>query len=812
MKAKPKEGKGDEPMKRLAIVSAAVLSSATISFDGWALGLGELTLYSYLNEPFHAEVSLLEADALNDNDVHVDLASDAEFERLGVSREFFLTRINFQVESDESGRRVVLTTEAPLREPYLDFVVEARWPDGRLLREYTVLIDLPPRPVAAERQDAPIEEAAQSDIQVMVSDAEATSAKAGVYATDAALRPAPGAQYLVTNADTLWRIASDGAAAGVSVEQTMLEIVAANPAAFQAGNINGLKSGYVLQIPEADDIRIDLATALDEVALQNDEWAEGVARESQGLTLVADAETATAEASGPAVGEPDSSADWGILAEGDAEPTAEAPLDVSDVSTAQELEALIATVSRLQKSVDSLEAQLVERDAELASLRSALAEQQAATTVPILVEAPTAPAADPTSVAEPLPLWPFLGGLATLLAGGGLLIWRRQRQIAESEPLEYADLKEALPAEESNEAGRAPRLSDPQIMASKVVEEAQIYIAYGRTDQAVEVLSDALAEGLTSASLNMCLLECYVELEQFAEAGALLGRLEQGDNPELLERARQMLLDAGMTLTSLSGDAVAQRDEGRAAESEEASVLSELSFSAEPAFDLVEEQSSELEPECAEPGPAADQQALEGNDFAGNAFGGHSLEQSVSSAEPAHDPAGLQGSAGESAPMDSDEDAPLLDGGLPAIDNPLVPGESSVGSESPLSSIEDVQGLELTPLEDAFDEPAAEAVTGNAERDTALTETAASADTSGLSLTPLDADNTAAPPAENFDMDESIYGVETNPVDSKLDLARAYLDMGDEDGARPVLMEVIKEGDLSQQAEARELLLRLEAS
>ena len=126
-------------------------------------------------------------------------------------------------------------------------------------------------------------------------------------------------------------------------------------------------------------------------------------------------------------------------------------------------------------------------------------------------------------------------------------------------------MKEALPAEESNEASRAPRLSDPQIMASKVVEEAQIYIAYGRTDQAVEVLSDALAEGLTSASLNMCLLECYVELEQFAEAGALLGRLEQGDNPELLERARQMLLDAGMTLTSLSGDAVAQRDEERAA-------------------------------------------------------------------------------------------------------------------------------------------------------------------------------------------------------------------------------------------------------
>jgi pilus assembly protein FimV len=189
--------------------------------------------------------------------------------------------------------------------------------------------------------------------------------------------------------------------------------------------------------------------------------------------------------------------------------------------------------------------------------------------------------------------------------------------------LDHADLKDGLPAEAIDPS----RLSDPQIMASKAVEEAQTYIAYGRTDQAVEVLNDALAEGLTSVALIMCLLECYIELEQFAEADALLERLEQGDNPGLLERARQMLLDAGMA---------------------------------------------------------------------------------------------------------------------------------------------------LTPLDD-------------------------------------DADAAEAPAADNVDMDESIYGAETNPVDSKLDLARAYLDMGDEDGARPVLLEVIKEGDLAQQAEARELFLRLEA-
>ena len=208
-------------MKRISILAAGVLSVA-MDRDGWALGLGELNLRSYLNEPLRAEVALLDSDAFDDSDLLVGLASEVEFERLGISRDFFLTRINFQVESDEMGRRVVLTTEAPLREPYLDLVVEARWPDGRLLREYTVLIDLPPRPMVAAGQDALADNAAQFDHQtiVLVPEPEPASAQTDGYSTGAGVRPTAGAQYLVKNTDTLWRIASEGAAAGISVQQT----------------------------------------------------------------------------------------------------------------------------------------------------------------------------------------------------------------------------------------------------------------------------------------------------------------------------------------------------------------------------------------------------------------------------------------------------------------------------------------------------------------------------------------------------------------------------------------------------------------
>ena len=634
-------------MKRVSILAASVLSAAIISPGGWAIGLGELTLHSYLNEPLRAEVVLLESDAFDDSDVLVGLASEVEFERLGVSRDYFLTRINFQVESDEFGRRVVLTTEAPLRESYLDLVVEARWPDGRLLRDYKVLIDLPPRPMVAESEDAPVEKAARFGNQAIVTEVGAAVAQTRGYAAGAAMRPTAGAPYLVTNTDTLWSIASEGAAAGISVQQTMLEIFAAHPTAFEAGNINGLKSGYVLQIPDYDDIQVDPEVALSEVALQNEEWGRGIARESQGLKLVADWEAEAAEAPASSSGEPDADLDLVLLVDSGTEPASQAPLNVSGASTAGELEALIMTVSRLQESVDSLEEKLAEREAELVSLRSAFTEQQAANPVPVVMEAPAAPGPQSAGMPQPIPVRPLLAGLATLLAGAGLLIWQRIRRNAESGPVGHADLKDASPVAGVDESSNPSRLSDPQIMASKAVEEAQTYIAYGRTDQAVEVLNDALAEGLTSVALNMCLLGCYVELEQFAEADALLERLEQGDNPELLERARQMLQDAGSVMPSY-GAAV------------------------------------------AEPSP----------------------------------------------------------------------------------------------------------------------------DASSLALTPLDHDTDAveAPLAGRFDMDESIYGVETNPMDSKLDLARAYLDMGDEDGARPVLMEVIKEGDLAQQAEARELLCRLEVS
>ena len=774
-------------MKTHFRLTAGFTLTALASSHGWTLGLGDLTLNSYLNEPLSAQVQLLEAEALDENDVHVGLASESEFARLGVNRDFYLTKIVFEIQAGEDGKTVLMSTDTPLREPYLDFIIEARWPDGRLLREYTVLVDLPPRPqpVAEPASATPSQQATAGN-----AEGAGGETKAREYDRAVADRPAPGGRYLVTNTDTLWRIASDAAAPGVSVEQTMLEIVAANPAAFQGGNINGLKSGYVLQLPGEGDVQLALSDALEEVSLQNQEWAEGGPMAARGLTLVADEDnTDTLSAS-------DDNGSVALPAPTTAQSEESANSAVAETVQAppqQEFDALIATVSSLQASVEALEAQLAARDAELADLRAELAIRDAAPETSPPITAPVGVTPEVTTsqpASSPLPVWPFIAGVASLALGGGALIWarRRQNRVANSSAEGPAVIGSAASVEA--EAGEEGRLSDPQILASKVVEEAEIYIAYGRTDQAIEVLSEALAQGLSSPSLNMCLLECYVESGQVAEAGALLGRIEQGDDPDVLARARQLLLDAGVTSETSGATPHRLEMEETVEEAAEDSVLSEFSFSTDPAFMDDVENEAEVEADAAaELEPVQREVRVDVVETSPQEPDG--LEEPEEEYEEVSSQSGVTGLETAIA-ADASEDAQVT-----------VSSSEMASDELALDSA----GLALAPLDLGDDVGSSEQPDQNSGS-IAQSETEVP-DISGLSLTPIEPGDDTADPEES---DESIYGAETDPRDSKLDLARAYLDMGDEEGARPVLMEVIKEGDLAQQAEARELLLRLEAS
>ncbi len=130
---------------KLVLVASVLAISALASMpSAYAVGLGEVRVNSSLNEPLKASIQIIKADNLQDNQLLVSLASPEAFERAGVSRDFFLSRLQFSVGRDSSNQRVInVVTDQPVVEPYLDFLVQLQWPEGRVMRSYTLLLDLP---------------------------------------------------------------------------------------------------------------------------------------------------------------------------------------------------------------------------------------------------------------------------------------------------------------------------------------------------------------------------------------------------------------------------------------------------------------------------------------------------------------------------------------------------------------------------------------------------------------------------------------------------------------------------------------------
>ena len=109
-----------------------------------ALGLGEIELRSYLNQPLKANIELLEVQDYDSTEIRSKLASSGDFENAGIERSAQLLNLRFKVERSDDGRmQIVVSSQRPIQEPFLNFLIEVHWPAGRVLREYTILLDPP---------------------------------------------------------------------------------------------------------------------------------------------------------------------------------------------------------------------------------------------------------------------------------------------------------------------------------------------------------------------------------------------------------------------------------------------------------------------------------------------------------------------------------------------------------------------------------------------------------------------------------------------------------------------------------------------
>ncbi len=244
---------------RLACAAGLLLPTTVL-----ALGLGPMQTNSSLLEPFEAKIPLLDAKVEELDTLKLGLANRAQFKRAGLEFALVLSDLRFELVQPKAGNDYVrIWSKEPIREPVLDFLLEVNWSNGRLIREFTVLLD-PPR-YGSTSSVAPHRPAATASSWPRPTKASPRDATPGDTSD----------QYGPTQAgDTLWAIAR-GTRGDVSIQQMMLALLQANPNAFIDSNINRLKQGQILGIPDAAVLSARTqAEAVAEVRRHNALWEE----------------------------------------------------------------------------------------------------------------------------------------------------------------------------------------------------------------------------------------------------------------------------------------------------------------------------------------------------------------------------------------------------------------------------------------------------------------------------------------------------------------------------------------------------------
>nr|WP_314484004.1 FimV/HubP family polar landmark protein [uncultured Pseudomonas sp.] len=863
----------------LAMAAASALSSGMAN----ALGLGELTLKSAQNQPLEAEIELLDVRDLTAAELAPSLAPPEEFAKAGLTLTSALQDLSFTPVINPNGRSVLrVTSSQPMPGPVVKFLVQVMWPQGRLLRDYSVLLD-----------------------QAKAQGQQAASGNVAPASTG------PGS-YTTQRRDTLWQIAARNTQGG-SIQQTMIAIQALNPDAFIGNNINQLKVGQVLRLPDQQQIQsIAQGEANREVAEQYAAWREGRRLGPRARQLDATRRGA-AEATPAAIAQGDN---LRLVSPGNQAGAGQAKALNDKLAVAQESldtsrrdnDELKSRMSDLQSQLDKLQRLIELKNDQLARLEAQgaaapapaatvpgepgqqvpapsqaavpttdpvpAATQPAVPDQPVIVPAPSAAAdAQPVAV-ETQPdsdldqvlsnrwlLWMIAGSTVLVLA---LLLWllarkRRAQQEAEKhmrmaraleeEQIEGFDPEDdsldgvevvsptvtlspaavaasAAAAAASEKPAAAPVREPAADPYAPLLAQADACIAEGRLNRATELLEPAVASAPRRDDLRLKLMEVYarqgdqsafVEQERQLPATAA----NTADVASLRERYPAMLAmaAAGVGAAALAAKLDEQYVQGllddqpgapRTASAETDAQAADASDpfddiptldtaglddqALDDSFDLsLDEPSSEPaapSASTADEALASDAQRQDPADADFETL----LAQASAEAQPAHDlsdfdldieepdVAGGRGDAAPSAAEAVSAFDPSTDFDLPA-DFDLSLQDDSPGAQQFASELDDVNA-ELDKLSQSLESPSLEPHF-TAEDAAAQPE-----------LEPVD------------DLDFDFFSG-ADEVATKLDLARAYIDMGDHQGARDILDEVVKDGDERQREEAEDMLSRL---
>ncbi|MCS8148637.1 FimV family protein [Pseudomonas aeruginosa] len=516
------------PGKALRVMLCAW--SCLLAGQASALGVGDITLHSALNQPLDADIELLDVGDLGADEIEVRLAGADVFAAAGVERLQFLNELRFSpVLQGRGGNRIHVSSSRPVQEPYLNFLVEVARPNGRIVREFTVLLDplgYTPRMLPAARSG--IEPQRQSSTPV-------PAPRSAAAVVDPALLE-PGDEYLARPNDNLWAISGRLRGAGNADRAQLMEaLYQLNPQAFVNADRHRLKAGARLRLPAGYQPERGAPGAVKEVAVEVLPPADAAVVENAPAALVEAQRQADAEAE----------------------------------ALARQREELSQRMDDLQRQLQALQEQLQQRDHQVAELQQQLARRQA-----VRPAAPP-PAAAAPSVAQPVETptdsqyWRWMIVLLLVLALLGVLLLRRRREeapvpavepkrrIALNLPLRRAPRPPAAaPAPAKVEEQARPPVAAPSspppspppapaaapraaMAAADKLDGADIYIAYGRYGQARDLLRQVLAEQPQRLSARMKLLLVLAELGDAAGFDALAEEtLASGGNPEAIDELR----------------------------------------------------------------------------------------------------------------------------------------------------------------------------------------------------------------------------------------------------------------------------------
>jgi pilus assembly protein FimV len=955
---------------------AAAILSASLALPGVAsaLGIGDYTLKSYLNQPLELEIGLVQTRDLSTEEVIASLAAQAEFDRAGVERLFFLSDMRFEIRQNTDGTMsVVARTSKPVTEPFLNFLVEVQWPQGRMLREYTILLDPPvyKSGAAATATAAPVSESSAPAAAPVVSAPVPPPTPASVYVpppapvADSSLPPPPTAarqqasaaprpqpvpqadaqpapaaaagpgEYQVQSSDTMWDIAARNRAGSASVQQTMMAIQRANPDAFIRGNVNLIKKGYVLRIPgEAESLEVGTADASRQFSDQTRVWRELLDQRAQALPSddaqlqgAGAARPAAPAAKGSGAGEVTlvaPAAAGGTKGSGGKDAAAlQNKLAIAEEGldkAARENKELASRLADLDKQVKGSEKLLAMKNDEIATLQAELnkirkekglkPEPEPAKAPAVVEEEKPAPVAETEAVAGQSPeqpakaekpvtekaakaektakvpkkeekgsslLLPVAGLLVLLGAGGaGFWFWRKKKSAAPA-AVGQVESEEAHDAEIADDLAQLQDLNlasggdDSQVApagdseAADPMGEADMYMAYGRFQQAADILYAALQREPERGDFRVKLAEVYAEMGDY-DAAREQASLAAGDG------SAPVRAQASSLLAKLGGAAAATVASTAAAE-ESMPSLDDLAMefagghdqSAQSAADGLDSLDLDLEAadsvtagdDLGSAGIRADSSAEESLDFSlddmelpsddGASLDGSLVTGSQTAVPPGEElsdefslddadfgeftldeeaPAQAATAPAEDVSLDLSSDEFSLDNDFSFDESALQKAEDSAPEAQAFadeSSLEDELSLDDADLDFSAEAPTEvmAAVPDFDEHETVRTE-AVQAD-----------DVTAVQPAADLDLESELADLQSDLsgegvsatdakggddfdflADSdenatKLDLAKAYIDMGDAEGARDILNEVVADGSDAQKAEASRLLAQV---